>query len=136
MKIKPNKYHFFQCNIVFLGHVLSADGISANPEKVEKVKNWPVPTSSKELQSFLGLASYYCHIILKFSAIAKCLYQLVGPVNNQKNKNKKNEPMGDQNRQILKQTGEHQEAFDLLNLLDQCTSAGLLRFQSTFKIQA
>ena len=37
----------------------SADGISANPEKVEKVQNWPVLSNQKELHSFLGLASYY-----------------------------------------------------------------------------
>ena len=58
LKIKPRKCHFFQCSIVFLGHVLSAEGISTNPKKVERIKNWPVPTNPKELQSFLGLASY------------------------------------------------------------------------------
>ena len=50
LKIKPKKCHFFQHSIIFLGHVLSPEGISANPEKVEKVKNWPVPTKPKELQ--------------------------------------------------------------------------------------
>ena len=65
LKIKPKKCHFFQCSIFFLGHVLSAEGISANPKKVEKVKNWPVPTNPKELQSFLGLASYYYHFYTK-----------------------------------------------------------------------
>ena len=81
LKIKPKKCHFFQCSIVFLGYVLSADGISANPKKVDAVKNWPVPTSAKELHSFLGLASYYFHFIPKFAAIAKCLHSLVGPTN-------------------------------------------------------
>ena len=75
----PKKCHFFQCSIVFLGHVLSAEGISANPKKVDKVKNWLVPTNPKELQSFLGLASYYHHFVPKLAAIAKCLHQLVGP---------------------------------------------------------
>ena len=79
LKIKPKKCHFFQCSVVFLGYVLSADGISANPEKVEKVQNWPVPSSQKELHSFLGLASYYRHFIPKFAAITKCLHELVGP---------------------------------------------------------
>ena len=97
LKIKPKKCHFFQCSVIFLRHVLSAEGISANPEKVEKVKNWPVPTNPKELQSFLGLASYYCQFIPKFAAITKCLHQLVGPVNHQKSKkNKANiEPVAD-----------------------------------------
>ena len=47
LKIKPKKCHFFQHSIIFLRHVLSVEGISANPKKV---KNWPVPTNSKELQ--------------------------------------------------------------------------------------
>ena len=77
LKIKPKKCHFFQHSIVFLGHVLFSEGISANPEKVGKVKNWPVPTNPEELQSFLGLASYYHQFIPTFAAIAKCLHQLV-----------------------------------------------------------
>ena len=118
LKIKPKKCHFFQCSIVFLRHVLSAEGISANPEKVEKVKNWPVPTNPKELQYFLGLASYYCHFVLRITGIAKCLHQLVGPANHQKHKkNKKNnEPKAEPNsdRQTFQWTGEHQEVFYLL----------------------
>ena len=39
LKIKPRKTYFFQSSVVFLGHVLSKDGISPNPEKVSKVKN-------------------------------------------------------------------------------------------------
>ena len=117
LKIKPKKCHFFQCSIIFLGHVLLPEGISTNLKKEEKVKNWPVPTNPKELQSFLGLASYYCHFILKFTAIAKCLHQLVGPANHQKTKNKTNsEPVADSqlNRQTFQWTGKYQEAFNLL----------------------
>ena len=77
LKIKPQKCHFFQHSIVFLGHILSAEGISANPKKVEKEKNWPVSTNPKELQSFLGLAPYYCHFTPKFTAITKCLHHLL-----------------------------------------------------------
>ena len=59
LKIKPKKCQFFNTSVLFLGHILSANGISANPEKVEKVKTWPVPKNIKEVQSFLGLALYY-----------------------------------------------------------------------------
>ena len=133
LKIKPEKCHFFQHSIVFLGHVLSAEGISANPEKVDKVKIWPLPTNPKELQSFFGLASYHHHFIPKFAAITKCLHQLVGTVNHQKSKKNKmnSEPMADShsNRQTFQWTGEHQEAFQpSKSLLDKCTSAGLPRF--------
>ena len=93
-------------------HIISR-GYFCNPEKVEKVKNWPVPTNPKELQPFLGLASYYSHFIPKFTAIAKCLHQLVGPANHQKSKKNKtnSEPVIDSqsNRQTFQWTGKHQE---------------------------
>ena len=84
LKIKPEKCHFFQCSIVFLGYVLFVDGISANPEKVEKVQNWLVPSNQEELHLFLGLASYYRWFIPKFAAISKCLHKLVGPTHTKK----------------------------------------------------
>ena len=91
-----------------------------------------MPTNPKELQSFWGLASYYYHFILKFNAIAKCLHQLVGPVNHQMiKKNKKNsKPRAEQepnlNRQAFQWTGKHQEVF---NLLKAClTSAPVLGY--------
>ena len=67
LKIKPKKCQFFRTSVLFLGHVLSAKGISANPDKVDKMKTWPVPKNIKEVQSFLGLASYYRHFILHFA---------------------------------------------------------------------
>ena len=82
------------------------------------MKNWPVPTNPKELQSFLGLASSYRRFIPKFAAIAKCLHQLVGPANHQKSKKNKTNiaPVAESqsNSQTFLWTGEHQEAFDLL----------------------
>ena len=57
LKIKPKKLFFFQSNVLFLGHMLSKDGILPNPEKVREVKNWPIPKTAKEVHSFLGLAS-------------------------------------------------------------------------------
>ena len=43
LKIKGKKSHFFQTSFTFLGHILSADGVSPNPEKVTKIKDWPTP---------------------------------------------------------------------------------------------
>ena len=70
------------------GHILSANGISANPEKVDKVRDWLVPKNAKELHSFLGLASYYCQFIPNFTCMAKCLHQLIGPTNVKRTKSK------------------------------------------------
>ena len=75
--------------MIFLSHVLSADGISANPEKVEKVRDWPVAKNAKELHSFLSLASYYHQFILNFAHVAKCLHQLIGLTNTKKTKSKR-----------------------------------------------
>ena len=134
LKIKPKKYHFFQCSIIFLWHVLSVDGIYANSKKVEKVKNWPVPTSPKELHLFLGLASYYHQFIPRFDAIARCLHQLAGRANHQKSKN--NEPASNSNRQNFTWTGEHQEAFGLLkSCLTSAPVLGYLDLSHTFELE-
>ena len=77
--------------MIFLGHVLPVDGISANPGKVEKVKDWPVPSNANELHSFLGLASYHCRFIPNFVHIAKCLHQLVVLTNVKKTKGRREE---------------------------------------------
>ena len=76
LKLKPTKCRFLRKEVAFLGHVVSSDGIKTDPEKVKAVKTWPVPLNVKELQSFLGLASYYMKFILGFSIIAEPLYQL------------------------------------------------------------
>ena len=80
LKIKPNKSYFFQSEVIFLGHVLLKEGISPNPEKVEKVKTWSTPKSTKEAHSFLGLASYYRRFIPQFMKWAWPLHELIQPV--------------------------------------------------------
>ena len=79
LKIKPKKSFFFQTEVSFLGHVLSAKGISPNPEKVDKVRDWPIPKTSKEVHSFIGLASYYCRFIPNFAKWSKPLNALIVP---------------------------------------------------------
>ena len=110
--------------MIFLGHVLSADGISANPEKVDKVRDWPVPKNAKELHSFLGLTSYYHQFIPNFAHVAKCLHQLVGPSNIKKTKGKKVRrevtALEDKNTDLTKPlfvwASEHLKAFDALKV--------------------
>ena len=79
LKIKPKKSFFFQTEVSFLGHVLSAKGISPNSEKVDKLWDWPVPKTSKEVHSFIGLASYYCRFIPNFAKWSKPLNALIVP---------------------------------------------------------
>ena len=64
-------------DVVFLGHVISREGIRVNPKKVEAVVSWVRPTSVTEIRSFLGLASYYRRFIPGFSSIALPMTKLI-----------------------------------------------------------
>ena len=44
LKLKPSKCHFFETQVTFLGHVLTPDGVLPDPDNVEKITTWPVPT--------------------------------------------------------------------------------------------
>ena len=110
--------------MIFLGHILSADGISANPEKVEKVRDWAVPKNAKELHSFPGFASYYHQFIPNFAHIVKCLHQLIGLTNVKKTKQKKvrkevtslEEKKSDLTQPAFVWASEHQKAFHALKV--------------------
>lgn len=77
LKVKFRKCAFLQQSVKFLGHQVSAEGAGTDPSKVSAVKNWKVPTTAKELQSFLGFCSYYRIFIHGFSQIAGPLHNLV-----------------------------------------------------------
>lgn len=77
LKVKWGKCHFLQKEVKFLGHQISAEGIATDPSKIAAVKEWPVPATVKELQSFLGLCSYYRRYVEGFSKIAAPLHDVV-----------------------------------------------------------
>jgi hypothetical protein len=74
---KFSKYEFWLTDVAFLGHVISAGGVSVDPGKVKDVLNWMPPTMVSEIQSFLGLAGYYRRFIKDFSKIAKPMTKLL-----------------------------------------------------------
>ncbi|XP_064606039.1 uncharacterized protein LOC135470920 [Liolophura sinensis] len=76
LKLKPSKCVFFQKSVKFLGHVVSAEGVQTDPDKVKAIQCWPTPQTPKEVRSFVGLASYYKRVVKGFSAIARSLYNL------------------------------------------------------------
>jgi hypothetical protein len=56
---KLSKCSFFQKEIHYLGHIISGEGISVDPEKVKAIMEWSVPKNSNEVRSFMGLDGYY-----------------------------------------------------------------------------
>ena len=69
LKLKPQKSHFFQCQVLFLGHIVHEDGISTDPAKVQKIMDFPTPKDVHEVRSILGFFSYYRHFIPHYSEI-------------------------------------------------------------------
>ncbi|KAL0537650.1 hypothetical protein IC582_026633 [Cucumis melo] len=73
---KFSKCEFWLKKVSFLGHVVSSEGVSVDPAKIEAVTNWPRPSTVIEIRSFLGLAGYYKRFVEDFSRIASPLTQL------------------------------------------------------------
>jgi hypothetical protein len=73
---KLSKCSFFQKKIHYLGHIISGEGISVDPEKVKAIMEWPVPKNSPEVRSFMGLAGYYRRFVEGFSKVSKTITTL------------------------------------------------------------
>ena len=86
LKLAPKKCKLFQKSVKYLGHVVSENGISVDPEKTEKVSNWPTPTNVSELHCFMGFANYYRRFINGFAKIAQPLTKLLRGTNCTKKK--------------------------------------------------
>ena len=67
---KFSKCEFWLDRVQFLGHVLTPEGVSVDPSKVQDVLDWKSPRSVHQIRQFLGLARYYRRFIPDFSKIA------------------------------------------------------------------
>ena len=76
LKLKPSKCHFAKSEIRYLGHIVSRQGIQADPDKTSAMISFPVPSDIKELRQFLGLTNYFRRFIKGYSSIAEPLHKL------------------------------------------------------------
>jgi hypothetical protein len=63
LQLHPGKCVFAQPKVQYLGYVLSEEGVSASPDKVKAVKEYPTPKNVRDVRAFLGLASFYRKLV-------------------------------------------------------------------------
>ena len=73
IKIQPCKTKLFLSEVEYLGHKISKGGVSMIPEYIQKIKDWPVTKTEKEVATFLGFAGYYRTFIPQYWALTNRL---------------------------------------------------------------
>ena len=71
LKMKCSKCDFFKKEIHYLGHLISIEGISPLPNKLDCIQHMPVPENAKEIKQFLGLTGYYRKFVPRFADISR-----------------------------------------------------------------
>ena len=117
LKLKPSKCDLFQHQINYLGHVVSKEGVTTDPEKIKAITEWPQPTTVTEGRSFLGFLSYYGGFIPNLSKDAKPLNKLLHNLEGTPSQKKKFKGCWGP---------EQQEAFETLQRL--CTEPPILAY--------
>jgi hypothetical protein len=77
LKLKPSKCSIGMPKLVYLGHIISKEGIRPHPDKLKAVEDFPMPVNTECLQLFIGLANHYRRFVKAFAMIVLLLYHLL-----------------------------------------------------------
>lgn len=134
LKLSPKKCHFMKSSVKFLGHIVSKDGVSTDPEKVRAMveiteqdlmeHGTGIPSPSK-IKSFLGMVVFYQQYIEGCSRIGKPLFNLTSGMKKPRHGRGRKKPKADRQLTSADWTPECSEAFNLLKqaLLEKVTLA-------------
>ena len=76
--LKESKCQFFTKHLEILGHILAPEGLSADPQKVRKIFDFPEPQDKKQLQAFIGIVNCLSKFLPHLASVAACLTDLQG----------------------------------------------------------
>lgn len=77
--VRPEKCHFLRPSIRTLGHLVGAEGVSLDPDKVAQVQAWPVPTTYSQLRAFLGFVAFLRGHVRHAADLAAPLHKIRDP---------------------------------------------------------
>ena len=76
LQLKAKKCQLFKRKVIFLGKQIISEGVSPNPNSIETLRNWPVPTGRKDVERFLGFLNYHRAHIKNCAQVVSLLYDL------------------------------------------------------------
>ena len=130
LKIKPQKCSLFRQEVKFLGHIVSAERVATDPDKIKAVEEWQEPKSESDLRSFLGLAGYYRRYVPSFAQIAKPLPQCISKATNSKKGTRRKKP---RDSQLFHEKWNRDYSLAFQRLKEQLTSAPVLAYPDFLK---
>ena len=77
LALNLDKCEFGKSQIKFLGHIISADGVSTDPEKIQAITEFPNPKKAKDIRAFLGLTGYFRRFTHEYSKTIELLLELL-----------------------------------------------------------
>lgn len=119
LKLSPKKCSFLMNKVKYIGHIVSEEGVQADPDKVDKVRKWPTPKNPEEVRSFLGFVGYYRKFIENFSKIARPLIDVMAT-------GKKSRSQSTKQHASWKWGQDQERAFNVLK--DKLTSPPILGY--------